>query len=389
MEYHKPVLYDETIENIIRNKKSVYVDCTLGGGGHTEGILENSTSDSIVIAIDQDKEAIEFAKKRLEKYSDRVRIFRDNFRNLDTVIYLAGYNKVDGILMDIGVSSKQFDDPTRGFSYKYEAKLDMRMSDELEITAHDIVNKFTEKEIADILYKYGEEPKSRRIAKKIVEQRQVKKIETTTELADLVIRSIGKSMKKHPAKRTFQALRIFVNKELEVLTEALDKSLDLLNEGGRLLVITFHSLEDRIVKEKFREFENPCKCPPEIPICVCGKVGKGKVITRKPIIAKEKEQPNETPRTGHGPLDAIHERAREEEDEWLHGVGIGGASVVRWRKTSSRPAPSMLLKVRNSARVPSATLTPFARMMTRSQSFSAVSRRWVEIRIEEPDSLAR
>lgn len=169
-------------------------------------------------------------------------------------------------------------------------KLDMRMSDELEITAHDIINKFTEKEIADILYKYGEEPKSRRIAKKIVEQRQVKKIETTTELADLVIRSIGKSMKKkHPAKRTFQALRIYVNKELEVLTEALDKSLELLNEGGRLLVITFHSLEDRIVKEKFREFENPCKCPPEIPICVCGKVGKGKVITRKPIIAKEIE----------------------------------------------------------------------------------------------------
>ena len=289
MEYHKPVLYDETIENIIRNKKSVYVDCTLGGGGHTEGILENWTSDSIVIAIDQDKEAIEFAKKRLEKYSDRVRIFRDNFRNLDTVIYLAGYNKVDGILMDIGVTSKQFDDPTRGFSYKYEAKLDMRMSDELEITAHDIINKFTEKEIADILYKYGEEPKSRRIAKKIVEQRQVKKIETTTELADLVIRSIGKSMKKHPAKRTFQALRIFVNKVLEVLTEALDKRLEILNEDEKLLVITFHSLEDRIVKEKFREFENPCKCPPEIPICVCGKVGKGKVITRKPIIAKEIE----------------------------------------------------------------------------------------------------
>ena len=289
MEYHKPVLYDETIENIIRNKKSVYVDCTLGGGGHAEGILENSTSDSIVIAIDQDKEAIEFAKKRLEKYSDRVRIFRDNFRNLDTVIYLAGYNKVDGILMDIGVSSKQFDDPTRGFSYKYEAKLDMRMSDELEITAHDIINKFTEKEIADILYKYGEEPKSRRIARKITEARKEKKIETTTELADIVIRAIGKSMKRHPAKRTFQAVRMYVNQELEVLEEALEKAVELLEDRGRLLVITFHSLEDRIVKNKFREFEKPCKCPPNIPICVCGKESLGKVITKKPIVAGELE----------------------------------------------------------------------------------------------------
>ncbi len=289
MEYHKPVLYDEIIENIIKDKKSVYVDCTLGGGGHTEGILKNSSEDSVVIAIDQDEEAIEFSRKRLEKYSDRLQIFRENFRNLDTIVYLAGYNKVDGILMDIGVSSKQLDDPTRGFSYKYEAKLDMRMNSNLKVTAYNIVNEFTEKEIADILYKYGEEPKSRKIAKKIIEQREIKPIETTIELSDLVIRSIGKSMKKHPAKRTFQALRIYVNKELEVLTEALDKSIELLNEGGRLLVITFHSLEDRIVKEKFREFSNPCKCPSDIPICVCGKVSMGKIITKKPIIAKEIE----------------------------------------------------------------------------------------------------
>ncbi len=289
MEYHKPVLFDETIENIITKKDAVYVDCTLGGGGHTEGILENSTSSSKVIAIDQDIEAIEFSKKRLEKHGNKLTIFQDNFKNIDTVIYLAGFEKVDRILMDIGVSSNQLDNVERGFSYKYEAKLDMRMNKELEISAYDIVNNFSEKEIADIIFKYGEEPKSRKIAKNIVEYRKNKPIETTIELADIVIKSIGKSMKKHPAKRTFQAIRIFVNKELEVLEEALDKAVELLEDNGRLLVITFHSLEDRMVKEKFRNYENPCTCPSDFPVCVCGKKSLGKVITRKPIIAKENE----------------------------------------------------------------------------------------------------
>ena len=243
MDYHKPVLYDETIENIITDGRAVYVDCTLGGGGHTEGILKNSSADSKVIGIDQDIEAINFSKERLKDYKDKLEIFQDNFKNLDTVIYLAGYDKVDRIL----------------------------------------------KEIADIIYKYGEEPKSRRIARNIVEYRKNQDIETTTELADIVIKSIGKSMKRHPAKRTFQAIRIFVNKELEVLTETLDKAINLLNPKGRLLVITFHSLEDRIVKEKFREFENPCTCPSDIPICVCNKKSLGKVITRKPIVAKNEE----------------------------------------------------------------------------------------------------
>ena len=289
VEYHKPVLFDEVIENIISEEDSVYVDCTLGGGGHTEGILEKSSEGSKVIGIDQDREAIDFSKNRLKSYGNKLEIFQDNFRNLDTVIYLAGYDKVDRILMDIGVSSNQLDNLERGFSYRYDAKLDMRMNRNLEISAYEVVNDFSEKEIADIIYKYGEEPKSRKIAKNIVEYRKNKKIETTMELSEIVIKSIGKSMKKHPSKRTFQAIRIFVNKELEVLEEALDKAINLLKDKGKLLVITFHSLEDRMVKEKFREYENPCSCPPEIPVCMCNKKSLGKVITRKPITSKESE----------------------------------------------------------------------------------------------------
>ena len=289
LEYHKPVLFDEVMENIISEGDAVYVDCTLGGGGHTEGMLERSSAESKVIGIDQDKEAINFAKERLKKYGNKIEIFQDNFRNLDTVIYLAGHNKVDRILMDIGVSSNQLDNLERGFSYRYDAKLDMRMDRNLKISAYEVVNDFSEKEIADIIYKYGEEPKSRKIAKNIVEYRKNKKIETTLELSEIIIKSIGKSMKKHPSKRTFQAIRIFVNKELEVLEEALDKAVNLLNNNGKLLVITFHSLEDRMVKEKFREYENPCTCPSEIPICVCNKKSLGKVVTRKPITAKKSE----------------------------------------------------------------------------------------------------
>ncbi len=289
MDYHKPVLYDEVIENLITNENGVYLDCTLGGAGHTIGILENTGEKSTVIAIDQDEDAIRFAKIKLENYQNRIKIFKDNFKNLDTVLYLAGYEKIDGILMDIGVSSKQLDNPERGFSYKYDAKLDMRMNKNDKLSAYEVVNDFTEKEISDILYKYGEEPRGRKIAKRIVEKRQEKKIETTLELADLVIKVIGKSMKKHPAKRTFQAIRMYVNRELEVLEEALDKAVEHLNDKGRLLVITFHSLEDRIVKNKFKDFEKPCSCPPDLPICVCGKKSLGKVLTKKPIIANELE----------------------------------------------------------------------------------------------------
>ena len=308
MDYHKPVLFDEVIENIVTNKEGVYLDCTLGGAGHTQGILENTSEKAVVIAIDQDDDAIEFAGKKLENYKERIKIFKDNFKNLDTVLYMAGYEKVSGILMDIGVSSYQLDDPERGFSYKYEAKLDMRMNKDEKISAYEVINEFSEQEIADILYKYGEEPKSRRIARKITEARKEKNIETTTELADIVIRAIGKSMKRHPAKRTFQAVRMYVNKELEVLEEALEKAVELLEDRGRLLVITFHSLEDRIVKNKFREFEKPCKCPPNIPICVCGKESLGKVITKKPIVAGELEL-NDNSRAHSAKLRVFERRA--------------------------------------------------------------------------------
>ena len=285
--YHKPVLYNEVIENMIKPEYTIYLDCTLGGGGHSEGILKNSSGT--LIAIDQDDEAINFASERLKDYSDRLKIFRNNFKNMDSVVYMAGYEKVDAILMDIGVSSKQLNDPNRGFSYKYEAKLDMRMDKNTSISAYEVVNKFSEKEIADIIFKYGQEPNARKIAKYICRARENSDIETTTDLAQIVIRAIGKSMKKHPAKRTFQALRIYVNNELDVLELALDKAVQLLNSGGRLLVITFHSLEDKIVKEKFRYYENPCTCPKDLPICICQKKPLGKIVNKKAIVAKKNE----------------------------------------------------------------------------------------------------
>lgn len=287
--YHKAVLYDEVIENIISKENSIYLDCTLGGGGHSRGILEHSTDKSVLIAIDQDQNAINYVKGELKQYENKMKIFKNNFQNMDTVVYLAGYDKVDRILMDIGVSSKQLDDIDRGFSYKYDAKLDMRMNEEQELTAYEVINEYSEKELADIIYKYGEEPKARKIANYIVRARQEKNIETTVELANIIIKAIGKKMKKHPAKRTFQAIRIFVNNELEVLKNAIDKAMDLLNDNGKLLIITFHSLEDRIVKEKFRYYENPCLCPKDIPICICNKKSYGKIVNKKAIIAKCEE----------------------------------------------------------------------------------------------------
>ena len=287
--YHKAVLYDEVIENIIVDKDAIYLDCTLGGGCHSMGILENSTKNSKLIAIDQDQNAIDYVNSNINGYEDKIKIFRNNFQNMDTVIYLAGYEKVDRILMDIGVSSKQLDDMSRGFSYKYEAKLDMRMDTSKKLSAYEVINEFSEKELADIIYKYGEEPKARKIASYIVRTRETKNIETTTELASIVIKAIGKKMKKHPAKRTFQAIRIYVNNELEVLEKAIDKAINLLNNNGRLLIITFHSLEDRIVKEKFRYYENPCSCPKDIPICVCNKKSYGRILNKKAIVANSDE----------------------------------------------------------------------------------------------------
>ncbi len=289
--YHLPVLYEEVIENIITRKNGVYMDCTLGGGGHSEGILQNISNEGYLIAIDQDEDAIEFAKKRLEKYTGKFGIFKENFINMDVVLYMAGYEKATGILMDIGVSSKQFDNPERGFSYRFDARLDMRMDKANPISAYEVVNEYSQADLANIIYEYGEERASKKIASWIVNSREKKKIETTFELVDIIRRAKykkGKSL-KHPAKQTFQALRIEVNKELEVLEKSIEKAVDLLEPGGRLGIITFHSLEDRIVKNAFKRMASTCTCPPEIPVCRCDKEAKIKIITRKPIMPKEKE----------------------------------------------------------------------------------------------------
>lgn len=288
-EYHIPVLYHECIDNLVINKDGVYLDCTLGGGGHSEGILKALSEKGRLISIDQDDQAIEFAKKRLEKYGSKWMVFKNNFENLDIVLYSAGVDKVDGILMDIGVSSTQLDDPSRGFSYRYDTKLDMRMNQNSKLSAYEVVNEYSEEELARIIYEYGEERNSRKIARFICEKRVEKPIETTGELVTIIKRAYPARAQKHPAKKTFQAIRIEVNRELEVLDRAIDKAIDALKVGGRLGIITFHSLEDRLVKNKFRDLATACKCPPGLPVCVCGGKAKVKLITRKPIIPNGEE----------------------------------------------------------------------------------------------------
>lgn len=287
--YHIPVLYKETLDNLVINPDGVYVDCTLGGGGHSEGILSRLSEKGRLICIDQDQMAIDYATERLKKYKGKFQIFKDNFSNIDTVVYLAGYDKVDGILMDIGVSSKQLDDGERGFSYKYNARLDMRMDKSKKISAYEVVNEYSEEELSKIIYEFGEERYARKIARWIVEDRAKKAIETTEELAKLVAKAIPGKHKKHPAKKTFQAIRIEVNKELDVLVEAIDKGINILKTNGRIAIITFHSLEDRIVKNHFRDLTVDCICPKEIPICMCDHKAIVKLITRKPIEPSEDE----------------------------------------------------------------------------------------------------
>lgn len=288
-EYHIPVLYYETIENLITDKNGVYLDCTLGGGGHSEGILKNISDKGMLISIDQDEQAIKFASKRLEPYKNRWKVYKDNFQNLDSVLYMAGKYQVDGILMDIGVSSTQLDDETRGFSYRFDTRLDMRMDKSSPLSAYEVVNEYPEEKLSKIIYEYGEERFARKIARFICEERDKKKIETTGELVEIIRRAYTGKTQKHPAKKTFQAIRIEVNKELEVLEVAIEKAVKCLKKGGRLAIITFHSLEDRIVKNKFKELEKGCTCPPELPVCICGKKPQVKVLTKKPICAGENE----------------------------------------------------------------------------------------------------
>ena len=291
-DYHIPVLYYETLDNLVINPDGIYIDCTLGGGSHSEGILERLSDKGLLISIDQDTNAIEYSKKRLEKFGSKWKVFKGNFENIDTIAYMAGVDKVDGILMDIGVSSKQLDDPERGFSYRYDVKLDMRMNTEQKISAYDVVNTYSEEQLSKIIFEYGEERHARKIAKLIVEERKSFPIEKTSDLIALIKRAYPERASKHPAKKTFQAIRIEVNRELEVLENAMSKAVELLKVGGRLAIITFHSLEDRIVKNKFKDLATACKCPKDIPICVCGGVKKFEIITKKPIIPIDDELKN-------------------------------------------------------------------------------------------------
>lgn len=290
---HKSVLLAESIEFIEPSGKKNIVDATLGLGGHTEAILSVSEKVS-VFGIDQDIEAIEFAKKRLDKFGSRIKILQANFSEIKQVLKEAGIEEVDGIIADLGVSSLQFDSPERGFSFRFDAPLDMRMDKNSDTeTAAELLAGLSEEEIANLIYEYGEERFSRRIARRIVERRKMgNPIEMTFELAELVKSSVKRSRKDkiHPATKTFQALRIAVNSELEILENFLRESVDLLKADGRLVVITFHSLEDRIVKRTMQNLSGRCFCPPKFPKCVCGAVKKIEILTRKPIIPSEQEQ---------------------------------------------------------------------------------------------------
>lgn len=290
---HYSVLLNETIENLNIKPDGIYVDGTLGGGGHAYQVASRLSEKGRLIGIDQDADAIAAAGERLKEFGDKITIIRSNYANMKEELHRIGVEKVDGIVLDLGVSSFQLDTPERGFTYRDEnAPLDMRMDDRQSLTAKDIVNGYSEMELYRIIRDYGEDKFAKNIAKHIVQERAKKPIETTGELTEIIRASIPMKVQVtggHPAKRTFQAIRIELNKELEVLQNNLDDMIDLLNPGGRICIITFHSLEDRIVKTNFKRNENPCTCPSDFPVCVCGKKSKGRVVTRKPILPSEEE----------------------------------------------------------------------------------------------------
>ena len=289
---HKSIMLEEVIESLAIKPNGIYVDGTLGGAGHSSEIVKRLGEDGRLIGIDQDGEAIEAATKRLKPYKDKVTIVRSNYAQMKEVLRDLGIPKVDGILLDLGVSSYQLDNAERGFTYREDVPLDMRMDQRNTKTAADIVNEYSEMELYRMIRDYGEDRFAKNIAKHIVRARAKKPIETTGELCEIIKAAIPAKMRAgtgHPAKQTFQALRIELNHELDVLTQSIDGMIDRLAPGGRLCIITFHSLEDRIVKTRFRTNENPCICPPGFPVCVCGRISKGKVITRKPILPSEQE----------------------------------------------------------------------------------------------------
>ncbi len=290
---HKSVLLEETINGLNIRPDGTYVDGTLGGGGHAYEIARRLSDKGSIIGIDQDAAAIEAAGIRLKDFGEKVTIVRSNYCEMKSRLHELGIDKVDGIILDLGVSSYQLDTAERGFSYREDAPLDMRMDTRQTMTARDIVNDYSEMELSRVIRDYGEDKIAENIAKHIVAARGRAAIETTGQLTQIIRESIPMKYQKmsgHPAKRTFQAIRIELNRELDVLRDSLDDMIDLLKPGGRLCIITFHSLEDRIVKSAFRKNENPCTCPPDFPVCVCGKVSKGKVITKKPILPSKEEQ---------------------------------------------------------------------------------------------------
>lgn len=289
---HIPVLFEETIENLNIRPDGIYVDGTLGGAGHSHEIAKRLTNGGRLIGIDQDLDAIAAATKHLEEYKDRVTIVHDNYEHIPEILRDLGIDRVNGILLDLGVSSYQLDNPERGFSYNTDEPLDMRMDRESAVSARTIVNTYDEAELTRILRDYGEERFAARIAANIVKEREKAPLEMTGQLVKIIRASIPMKMQEkygNPCKRTFQAIRIACNRELDVLQDSISSLIDLLLPGGRIAIITFHSLEDRIVKNAFKTAENPCICPPEFPVCVCGRKPKGHVVTKKPIVPSEEE----------------------------------------------------------------------------------------------------
>ena len=304
---HTPIMVSDVLGLLQPERGGIFVDGTLGGGGHAEAVLKALGDGGRLYGIDRDDDALRAAGARLSGFGDRFTAIKGNFFDMRELLLAHGVQKVDGILLDLGVSSYQLDAAERGFSYKAEASLDMRMDQSAPLSAKTVVNEWPEEELRRIFWEYGEEKFSSKIARRIVEQRQIQPIETTTELAALIKNAIPAKFRnepQHPARRCFQAIRIAVNGELDGLNDAIQSAHDLLNVGGRLAIITFHSLEDRIVKNAFRTFENPCICPKSAPVCICGRKPTAKVLTRHPIVASEREQ-TENSRSTSAKLRAI------------------------------------------------------------------------------------
>ena len=308
---HKSILLNECMEGLSIKEDGIYVDGTLGGGGHSFHILKRLGERGRLIGIDQDEDAIKAATKRLEAFANKVTIVRDNYEHFQTILSTLSIPKVDGILLDLGVSSYQFDEADRGFSYRFDAPLDMRMDRRQDFTAKDLINNYSEQELYHIIRDYGEDKFARNIAKHIVKEREKKPIETTFGLSEIISHAIPMKMRVqggHPAKKTFQAVRIALNRELEVLEESIEGMIKALNPEGRLCIISFHSLEDRIVKKAFRTAEDPCICPKDFPICTCGRKSLGRVISKKAIIPSDLEM-EENPRARSAKL-RIFERGQ-------------------------------------------------------------------------------